>query len=180
MRTSIAYSLFSFLSFAAAYTAPVGPNPQGNPFSNPGLNEIVPKATPYKIKWNPTSPDNTVSLILLRGPSTNCVPLYPIVEKTKNSGEYEWTPKEDLEVDSSHYGIQLIDDNTGFYQYTTQFGIGNKTGDEQKKEEEKKKMQQNTTTIVTITTTVTPTSAPTSTETVAYLCELDADGQCTW
>jgi len=108
-----------------AYTTPVGANPQGNPIYKPGANERVPVGKPYTITWTPTSAPNTVTLVLLRGPSTNVLPLYPIVEKIPNTGSYTWTPSTALENDVTHYGIQLIDDVTGFYQYTTQFGVQN-------------------------------------------------------
>jgi len=65
-------------------------------------------------------------LVLLRGPSTNVIPMYAIVEDIPNTGSYEWTPATTLEDDVSHYGIQLIEVKTGFYQYTDQFGIANK------------------------------------------------------
>ncbi|RPA95832.1 hypothetical protein L873DRAFT_1792057 [Choiromyces venosus 120613-1] len=123
------YSLFTavaaaFTSFANAYTTPVGDNPEGNPIVKPGLGEIVPVGAPYTITWTPTT-TGTVTLVLLRGPSINVLPLYPIVEKIPNTGTYSWTPATNLEADTSRYGIQLIDDTTGKYQYTTQFGISN-------------------------------------------------------
>ena len=65
-----------------------------------------------------------MSLLLLRGPSNNVVPLgAPIVVGIPNSGSFVWTPASSLEADTTHYGIQLIDDITGQYQYSTQFGI---------------------------------------------------------
>ncbi|KAG0138325.1 Ser-Thr-rich glycosyl-phosphatidyl-inositol-anchored membrane family-domain-containing protein [Tuber indicum] len=122
------YTLFTALAaaftFANAYTTPVGDTPEGNPIGKPGLGEIVPAGSPYTITWNPTT-GGTVTLLLLRGPSNNVVPLYPIVEKAPNTGTYTWTPATDLEADVSRYGIQLIDDATGKYQYTTQFGVSN-------------------------------------------------------
>jgi hypothetical protein len=51
--------------------------------------------------------------------------MYAIVEGIANSGSYSWTPSTDLEDDTTHYGIELIDDATGQYQYSTQFGISN-------------------------------------------------------
>jgi len=107
-------------SFAAAQHAPVG-QPTGNPITRP-LNEVVPACKPFTITWTPTTP-NTVSLILLRGPSTNVVPLSTIVVGIANSGSFVWTPSASLEADTTHYGLQLIDDITGAYQYSTQFGI---------------------------------------------------------
>ncbi|USW48819.1 hypothetical protein Slin15195_G021380 [Septoria linicola] len=114
------------IGFAAAYTKPTGSAPEGNPISQPGLNSIVPAGEPFIITWNPTT-QGTVTLVLLKGPSENAVPQYPIVEGTPNNGTYSWTPKTDLTPTEAAqgYGIQLIDDATGQYQYTTQFGISN-------------------------------------------------------
>ena len=88
------------------------------------LPQIVPAGTPFEITWDPTT-TNTVSLVLLRGPSTNVVPLYAIVEGIANTGSYSWTPSTDLEADVTHYGLEIIDDVNGQYQYSTQFGISN-------------------------------------------------------
>ena len=83
-------------------------------FPNPATNTSL----------QPTT-TGTVTLVLLRGPSENILPLFPIVEKAPNSGTFTWTPPTTLEADVTHYGIQLIDDATGAYQYTSQFGISN-------------------------------------------------------
>ena len=69
-----------------------------------------------------------ITLILLRGPSTNVVPIATIVSGIPNSGHYEWTPSESLEPDTTHYGIKLVVDATGQYQYSTQFGISGSMG----------------------------------------------------
>ncbi|KAF1816223.1 hypothetical protein P152DRAFT_445906 [Eremomyces bilateralis CBS 781.70] len=107
----------------SAYTTPVG-EPSGNPILKPGLGDIVDAGKPYEITWDTTTP-GFVTLVLLRGPSTNVEPLYPIVENTPNTGSYSWTPASDLEDDVTGYGIQLIVDSTGQYQYSTQFGVSN-------------------------------------------------------
>jgi hypothetical protein len=110
-----------FAGLVAAQATPKG-DPSGNPITRP-LNEVVPACKPFTITWQPTTP-NSVSLILLRGPSNNVVPLgAPIVVGIPNSGAFVWTPASSLEADISRYGIQLIDDITGQYQYSTQFGI---------------------------------------------------------
>ncbi|KAF2711907.1 hypothetical protein K504DRAFT_489684 [Pleomassaria siparia CBS 279.74] len=110
-----------FAGLAAAVHAPVG-DPLGNPITAP-LIEIVPACKEFTIQWTPTTP-NTVSLLLLRGPSSNVVPIgAPLAEGIANSGSFKWTPSSDLEADTTHYGLQLIDDVTGQYQYSTQFGI---------------------------------------------------------
>ncbi|KAF2124548.1 hypothetical protein P153DRAFT_401152 [Dothidotthia symphoricarpi CBS 119687] len=110
-----------FASFAAAQHVAVG-DPTGNPITRP-LNEVVPACQAFTITWTPTT-TNTISLILLRGPSTNVVPLgAPLAVGIPNSGSFTWTPASTLEADVSHYGLQLIDDVNGQYQYSTQFGI---------------------------------------------------------
>nr|POF17494.1 hypothetical protein CFP56_12908 [Quercus suber] len=80
----------------------------------------------YTINWDPTT-QGTVSVVLLKGPSSDVVPQYAIAEKIQNSGSYTWSVKDDLEPSdgTSGYGIQLIDDATGQYQYSTQFGVDN-------------------------------------------------------
>ncbi|KAI9851572.1 MAG: hypothetical protein M1838_003283 [Thelocarpon superellum] len=112
------------VSLTAAYTQPVGATPTGNPIYSPALNEIVPCGEPYTIKWNATS-DSTVTLLLLRGPSADMTVLYPIVQNIPNLSSYRWTPSYELQADTTHYGIQLIQDSNGAYQYTSQFGISN-------------------------------------------------------
>ncbi|KAF2247691.1 hypothetical protein BU26DRAFT_352021 [Trematosphaeria pertusa] len=115
-------ALALFAGIAAAIHTPVG-DPEGNPITRP-LLEVVPACKPFTIEWDPTT-TNTVSLQLLKGPSTNAVPFSIIVEGIENSGSFVWTPSGDLEptADATGYGIQLIDDITGQYQYSTQFGI---------------------------------------------------------
>lgn len=111
-------------ALASAYHAPVG-DPSGNPINKPGLNEIVPVGKPYAITWTPTT-TGPVTILLLRGPSTNVVPIgAPIASGIDNTGTFEWTPPSTLEPDTTHYGIQLIVDATGQFQYSTQFGISN-------------------------------------------------------
>jgi len=122
------FSLLSVLAAAftvvSAVTPPVG-DPKGNAISKPGLNELVPVGKPYQITWAADTP-GTVSILLLRGPSTNVVPIGPpIAEEIENTGTHIWTPSTDLEPDTTGYGIQIIVDGTGQYQYSTQFGISN-------------------------------------------------------
>jgi len=120
-KTSIA-TLFAGLAAAQIHT-PVG-QPSGNSITRP-LNEVVPACKPFTITWQPSTP-NTVSVLLLKGPSTNVVKFGPsLAEGIANSGSLAWTPSADLEATSgpNGYGIQIIDDVTGQYQYSTQFGI---------------------------------------------------------
>jgi hypothetical protein len=85
-------------------------------------SQIVPACKPYTISWTPTTP-NSVSLVLLRGPAENIKPLTTLVTGISNNGAYVWTPSSGLEADVTHYGLQIIDDVTGQYQYSNQFGI---------------------------------------------------------
>lgn len=78
--------------------------------------QIVPACKPYTITWDADTP-NKVSILLLRGPSTDIKPLgAPLVEGLDNTGTFTWTPAADLEADVTHYGLQIIDDVNGQYQ----------------------------------------------------------------
>jgi hypothetical protein len=118
--------LAAFAPLVSAYTTPTGDAPKGNPIAQPGLNTIVPVGSPFTISWDPTT-QGTVSLILLKGPAENLQFVEAIAEMIPNSGSYSWKPENSLVASegAKGYGIQLIDDATGQYQYTTQFGISN-------------------------------------------------------
>lgn len=113
------FSLFTaglalFAPLSAAYTQPKGDAPSGNQIAQPGLMSVVPAGKPFTVSWEPTT-KGTVSLVLLKGPSTNAEPQYAIAEKIENDGEFVWTPKKDLEPTegAEGYGIQLIVDSNG-------------------------------------------------------------------
>ena len=129
MFSNAAIVLFAGLA-AAQLHAPVG-EPKGNPITRP-LNEVVPKCEPFTITWTPTTA-NTVSVLLLKGPSTNVVKFGPaLAEGIVNGGSLAWTPASDLPITEGNtgYGLQIIDDVTGQYQYSTQFGLSaGKCGD---------------------------------------------------
>ncbi|ODQ55219.1 hypothetical protein SAICODRAFT_16983 [Saitoella complicata NRRL Y-17804] len=110
-------------TLAAAYTTPVTLGAD-NAIYTPGLNQQVEAGSPFTITWDPTT-EGTVTIVLLRGPSENILPLYAIVENLANTGRYDWTPSTALEPDTTHYGLQLIVDSDGNYQYSTQFGVVN-------------------------------------------------------
>jgi hypothetical protein len=123
MFTKVSIATF-FAGLAAAQIHPPVGNPSGNSITRP-LNEVVPACKPFTITWQPSTP-NTVSVLLLKGPSTNVVKFGPsLAEGIANSGSLQWTPSADLEATAgpNGYGIQIIDDVTGQYQYSTQFGI---------------------------------------------------------
>jgi hypothetical protein len=86
------------------------------------MRQIVPACKPFTISWQPTT-SNSVSFVLLRGPAENIKPLATIVTGIANSGSFVWTPSSSLEADTTHYGLQIIDDVTGQFQYSNQFGI---------------------------------------------------------
>jgi hypothetical protein len=64
-------------------------------------------------------------LALCMGPSTNCQFLTNIALQFENTGTYSWKVDCSLAPTTSNagYGMQIIDDATGQYQYSTQFGI---------------------------------------------------------
>lgn len=120
--------LSTLVALAAAYTQPdYSKPPTGNAILSPGLNEQVPEGAPFEIKWQPTL-GKRVSLVLLRGPSSNVVPLETIVENIPNSGSYMWTPSTSLTPDVTHYGMLLVVEGTGAYQWSTQFGLSKAVG----------------------------------------------------
>ncbi|MCJ1401898.1 hypothetical protein MMC11_005115 [Xylographa trunciseda] len=122
MRTSFcAFVSAAFAGIASAWTTPTSAD-TGNSFYTPGLNQIVPAGTPFNVTWNPTT-NGTVDLVLCHGPSSNCVNLFAIAMNIPNTGSYLWTPSLSIQPDTTHYGIQLIVEATGTYQYTDQFGI---------------------------------------------------------
>ncbi|KAI5247544.1 hypothetical protein E4T43_02018 [Aureobasidium subglaciale] len=122
-RALFTAGLAAFAPLASAYTVPKG-DPTGNAIYEPGLNSIVPVGKPFTITWSPDT-KGKVALVLLHGPSTNVVPIATIAESIDNTGSYEWTPDTKLAPNTTYYGIELIVEETGQYQYSTQFGISN-------------------------------------------------------
>ncbi|KAI4724837.1 hypothetical protein E4T49_07443 [Aureobasidium sp. EXF-10728] len=122
-RALFTAGLAAFAPLASAYTTPQG-DPTGNAIYEPGLNSIVPVGKPFTITWEPDT-KGKISLVLLHGPSTNVKPIQTIVESIDNTGSYDWTPDTHLAPNKTYYGIELIVEGTGQYQYSTQFGISN-------------------------------------------------------
>ncbi|KAL1624782.1 hypothetical protein SLS56_007582 [Neofusicoccum ribis] len=124
------FSIFALFTAGLAALVRADDGPTANAVRLPGLGDIVPVGERYDIKWDADTPyaGGTVTLVLLKGPSTNAVPFQTIVAGTENDGSYEWYPSTDLEDSNGDtgYGIKLIIDANGAYQYTTQFGISNK------------------------------------------------------
>ncbi|KAL8920467.1 MAG: hypothetical protein Q9208_006216 [Pyrenodesmia sp. 3 TL-2023] len=121
----VAASLASIVAGQGCSTTANGPN-AGNPIRAP-LSQIVPAGTPFTITWDNTTP-GSVAIELLRGPSSNVVPIRCLTEGITNTGEFVWTPSFDLEADVSRYGLRIIVTNgaqKGTFQYSNQFGISN-------------------------------------------------------
>lgn len=117
--------LSAMAALATAYTQPdYSKDPSGNAIVKPGLNDLVTAGEPYTIQWEPTT-QGPVSLVLLRGPSTNVKPIDTLAEGIENSGHFDWVPSTSLEADTTHYGLLLVVEGTGQYQYSTQFGVKN-------------------------------------------------------
>jgi hypothetical protein len=127
MRFSVAALVTAFAALASAYTTPdYNKPPQGNAIRSPGLAEQVPEGKPYTIKWD-TLLGKTVSIVLLRGPSTNVVPIATLAESIPNTGSFVWTPASTLTPDITHYGLLIVVEDAGqyhgAYQWSTQFGL---------------------------------------------------------
>jgi hypothetical protein len=132
MRFSAAALVSTFAALAAAYTQPdYNTLPKGNAIRSPSLNEQVQEGKAYTIKWDHDL-GNTVSIVLLRGPSTNVVPTETLAESIPNSGEFVWTPSTNLTPDVTHYGLLIVVEdagaNHGAYQWSTQFGLSKAEG----------------------------------------------------
>lgn len=66
-----------------------------------------------------------MSIVLLRGPAENVIPIDCLGDNIPNTGTFSWTPATSLEADVTGYGLQIIVTGTGQFQYSTQFGISN-------------------------------------------------------
>lgn len=126
MRASLISLLTTLLAATTtAYTAPNYDNPpKGNAISKPGIDDPVEAGKPYTIEWKADTP-GPISIVLLRGPSKNVKPIDTLADKIDNKGTFEWTPSKDLEPDTTHYGLMIVVEKTGQYQYSTQFGVKN-------------------------------------------------------
>ena len=76
------------------------------------------------IHSQPTTPGK-VSIVLLRGPAENVIPIDCLADSIANTGSFSWSPSTALTPDVTHYGLQIIVTGTGQFQYSTQFGISN-------------------------------------------------------
>lgn len=97
-------------------------NPVLTPNNNGGAEPVLGQT--YTITWDGTGLSNTVDLALCQGPGTACNVIANIAQ-TSNTNSYSWSVPCSLTATTSNagYGILLIDDATGMYQYSTQFGF---------------------------------------------------------
>ncbi|KAK5046090.1 hypothetical protein LTR84_008547 [Exophiala bonariae] len=126
----IAFAATGLASVAQAFTKP-GASTWG-PLLTPDLSTPVTAGETFKITWDPeTHPTDgvTVSLVLCHGPSSNCVPSdTAIVEGLPASQKsYQWSVPSDLapgkQATDTGYGMLIIVDGTGEFQYSTQFSV---------------------------------------------------------
>jgi Ser-Thr-rich glycosyl-phosphatidyl-inositol-anchored membrane family len=129
MRSSILLA-GGLVALAQAYTPPT--TASWGPLLTPDLTKPVTQGEKFEVTWDPEShstDDVTVSLVLCRGPSTNCVPdKTAIVEKVPASAKsYSWSVPCDLpagtQATATGYGMLVIVDGTGEFQYSTQFSV---------------------------------------------------------
>jgi hypothetical protein len=108
---------------AVQTTQLVGTNPVLTPNNNGAAEPVIGQV--YSVTWDGTGLSSVVDLALCQGPSTACNIVENIALGIPNNNAYSWTVDCSLAATASNagYGILLIDDSTGQYQYSTQFGL---------------------------------------------------------
>lgn len=115
---------------AQAFTPPT--TATWGPLTKPDLSDPVTQGETFDVTWDPQSHPTdgvTVSLVLCRGPSTNCVTdKTAIVEGVPAAAKsYSWNVPCDLpagtQSTATGYGMLIIVDGTGEFQYSTQFSV---------------------------------------------------------
>lgn len=129
-------SIISAAGLVAAVSAFTQPTSQTyGSLLTPNTDSPVTTGQDYKITWTPKDPTDgvTVSLVLCNGPGSNCVlQSSAIVEKVPAAaGSYTWSVPcslpEGTASTATGYGMLIIVDGTGEFQYSTQFSV--KKGD---------------------------------------------------
>ncbi|KIW44091.1 uncharacterized protein PV06_05131 [Exophiala oligosperma] len=117
-------------SLAQAFTKPT--NATWGPLLLPDTTHPVTQGETFKVTWDPEShptDDVTVSLVLCHGPSTNCVQSDSALASgiPASSKSFSWDVPCDLapgtQSTSTGYGMLIIVDGTGEFQYSTQFSV---------------------------------------------------------
>ena len=115
---------------AQAFTPPK--DATWGPLVKPDLSSPVTQGQTFQVTWDPESHPTdgvTVSLVLCRGPSTNCVTdSTAIVEGVSAAAKsYSWDVPCSLSAGTQStdtgYGMLIIVDGTGEFQYSTQFSV---------------------------------------------------------
>jgi hypothetical protein len=98
-------------------------NPVLTPNNNGGAEPVI--GGSYTITWDGTGLGKVVDLALCQGPSAACNIVSDIALGIPNSNSYSWSVPCSLSATASNagFGVLLIDDATGQYQYSTQFGF---------------------------------------------------------
>ncbi|KAL7267521.1 hypothetical protein RUND412_009890 [Rhizina undulata] len=124
------FSSIIYLVVAAAFSWNAGVSAQlvagENAITNP-LGGTIDASVPLKITWTPTT-NGTITLNLLKGPPANLVDEGPIASKIENTGSFTWNIPNSLQDSSTmpsgnKYGLRIMDDATGTYQYSPPFDI---------------------------------------------------------
>ncbi|KIW90738.1 uncharacterized protein Z519_08521 [Cladophialophora bantiana CBS 173.52] len=115
-------------TLAQAYTAP-GEQTWG-PLLTPDLSNPVTQGEDFTVTWDPEDHPTdgvTVSLVLCHGPSTNCVLQDTAIASGIPAAQksFDWKVPCDLAPGTKNtdtgYGMLIIVDGTGEFQYSTQF-----------------------------------------------------------
>lgn len=130
------FALFTagFGALVGAYTPPSSPNPDSSMVVTSPLTGAQHTAgEPMSIQWTTTGLQGvSISLILLDGCPKNCVPVpgfAPIPGTDTNQldgslGSFSFTPPAALGQVGQGYGIQMIRNDNGHFQWSGNFGIG--------------------------------------------------------
>ncbi|KIX04320.1 uncharacterized protein Z518_05187 [Rhinocladiella mackenziei CBS 650.93] len=128
------YSIVPFLvasgliTVAQAYTKPT--EATWGPLLTPDLSNSVTQGQEFTVTWDPEDHPTdgvTVSLVLCHGPSSNCVPSDDAIASgiPADQKSFKWEVPCDLATGTAGtdngYGMLIIVDGTGEFQYSTQF-----------------------------------------------------------
>lgn len=125
-------SIIFAAGFAAVATAFTQPKSQTyGALLTPSLDSPVTTGQDYTVTWTPNQPADgvTVSLVLCNGPGSNCALQNTAIAENipAGSGKFKWSVPCSLPAGvaqtSTGYGMLIIVDGTGEFQYSTQFSV---------------------------------------------------------